>query len=270
MKAIKQLFLLAFLAVSMTATAQDDMNAVLIDYVKACPSALVGMDDKMGEALKMINQQLIQEYNGKTSEELVSDYMENHFLNDMVENVMVPAVTEFATVDEVKQLAAAMKSPEGQTFQQHQKQMNENSDFEKLGTSIMETIIAGVEPEDIQPAPSCPQSYIDTYYKFYDLSNLNSMVNQLSAMFGDKKDDPDVKKFVDYLTKNMRTIYLNQSYGIMTTDDLKFGLKVYQTDAWQHMTQASAKMVSDPQKLGMGIIMGYILWLQEQGVEIQM
>jgi len=268
---MRQLFVLALLAVSMTATAQDDMKTVLLEYVKACPSALSGMDEQMGEALKMINQELIKEYNGKTSEELVSDYMENHFLNDMVENAMAPIVTEFVTVDEVKQLATAMKSPEGQTFQQHQKQINEkNSDFEKLCTTVMETILAGEEPEDIQPDPACPQTYINSYYKFYDLSNLNSMVGQLSAMFGDKKDDPNVKKYIDYLTKNMRTLYLNQSYGIMTTDDLKFGVKVYQTDAWQHMMQASTKMVGDPQKLGMGIIMGYILWLQEQGVEIQM
>jgi hypothetical protein len=35
------------------------------------------------------------------------------------------------------------------------------------------------------------------------------------------------------------------------------------------MMQSQSKMVSDPQKLGMGIVMSYINWLTEQGVEIK-
>ena len=126
-----------------------------------------------------------------------------------------------------------------------------------------------MEPEDIKPDPSCPKTYISMFYKYFELSNLASVVDQMGNMFGDKKDDPKVIKFMTYLKKNIRTIYLNNSYGTMTMDDLKFGMKVYQTDAWKHMMQAQSKMVSDPQKLGMGIVMGYILWLTEQGVEIK-
>lgn len=269
---MRQLFVLALLAVSMTAAAQDEMVTALLDYVKACPSATTGMgvDGKMGEALKMVNEELIKEYNGKTSEELVSDYMENHFLNDMVENVMAPAVKEFVTVDEVKQLTAAMSSPEGQTFQQHQKLLNEGTDFEKIGESVMETLLADVEPDDIQPDAACPQAYVNAFNKYFELSNLGSVIDQMGNMFGDKKDEPKVIKYLAYLKKNMPTIYLNSSYGTMTMDDLNFGMKVYQTDAWKHMMQAQNQMVSDPQKLGMGIIMSYILYLSEQGVEVNM
>ena len=271
MKTIKQLFVLAFLVVSMTVAAQDEMTKALLDYVKACPSATTGMgvDGNMGEALKMVNQELITKYNGKTSEELVSDYMKNHFLNDMTENVMAPAIKEFVTVNEVKQLTAAMSSPEGKLFQEHQKKINESTNFEKVGESIMKTLLDNMEPEDIKPDPSCPKTYISMFYKYFELSNLASVVDQMGNMFGDKKDDPKVIKFMTYLKKNIRTIYLNNSYGTITMDDLKFGMKVYQTDAWKHMMQAQSKMVSDPQKLGMGIVMSYINWLTEQGVEIK-
>ena len=271
MKTIKQLFVLAFLVVSMTVAAQDEMTRALLDYVKACPSATTGMgvDGNMSEALKMVNQELIQEYNGKTSEELVSDYMKNHLLNDMVEKVMAPAIKEFVTVNEVKQLTAAMSSPEGKLFQQHQKKINESTNFEKVGESIMKSILDDKELNDIKPDPACPKLYISTFYKYYELSNLGSIIDQIGGLFGDKKDDPKVIKYMDYLKKNMATIYLNNYYGTMTMDDLKFGMKVYQTDAWKHMMQAQSKMVSDPQKLGMGIVMSYINWLTEQGVEIK-
>lgn len=271
MKIMRQLFVLVFLAVSMTVAAQDEMTKALLDYVKACPSATTGMGvgGNMGEALKMVNQELIKNYNGKTSEGLVSDYMKNHLLNDMVEKVMDPAMKEFVTVNEVKQLTAAMSSPEGKLFQQHQKKINESTDFEKMGESVMKTLLDNEEPKDIKPDPACPKTYISTFNKYYELSNLGSFIDQMGAMFGDKKDDPKVIKYLDYLKKNMATIYLNNYYGAMTMDDLKFGMKVYQTDAWKHMMQAQSKMVSDPQKLGMGIVMSYINWLTEQGVEIK-
>ena len=181
MKTIKQLFVLVFLAVSMTVAAQDEMTKALLDYVKACPSATTGMgvDGNMGEALKMVNQKLIENYNGKTSEELVSDYMKNHLLNDMTENVMAPAVKEFVTVNEVKQLTAAMSSPEGKLFQQHQKKINESTNFEKVGESIMKSILDDKELKDIEPDPACPKTYISTFYKYYELSNLGSIIDQI-------------------------------------------------------------------------------------------
>ena len=67
----------------------------------------------------------------------------------------------------------------------------------------------------------------------------------------------------------MQTIYLNGSYGTMTMDDLKFGIKMFQTDAWKHIMQATAKMMSDPQKSGMAIMTSYVFWLTGQDVELK-
>ena len=68
MKTMRQLFVMVFLAVSMTVAAQAEMTKALLDYVKACPSATTGMgvSGNMGEALKMVNQEIIKNYNGKT------------------------------------------------------------------------------------------------------------------------------------------------------------------------------------------------------------
>ena len=269
MKSLRKLFVLALLAVSMTAAAQDEMTKAVMDYVKACPSSIVGMDEKMGEALKLLNQELIKNYNGKTSEELVSNYMKTQFLNDMVECMLVPCVKEFVTVDELKQITAVMSSREGKLFQEHQKKLNESANFEEIGKSLMETIIAGQEPEDIKPNPTCPKSYVSTFNKYYEGSGLNSVVDQMGNMFGDKKDDPSVQKLIAFLKKNMQTIYLNGSYGTMTMDDLKFGIKMFQTDAWKHIMQSQNKLMSDARNLGMTIVLSYVLWLAGQDVELK-
>ena len=269
MKSLRKLFVLALLAVSMTAAAQDEMTKAVMDYVKACPSAMVGLDGKMAETLKLVNQELIKNYNGKTSEELVNNYMTNLFLNDMVEGVWIPAMQGFVTVDELKQLTAVMSSREGKLFQEHQKKLNESANFEEIGKRIMETIIAGQEPEDAKVNPSCPKSYVSTFNKYYELSDLGSIVDQMGNMFGDKKDDPRVKKYLAYMKKNILTLYLNSSYGTMTMDDLKFGIKMFQTDAWKHIMQSQNKLMSDAQNLGMTIMTSYVFWLTGQDVELK-
>lgn len=270
MKTMRQLFVLAMLAVSLSAAAQDDLRYALIDYIKVCPSALSGLDEQMGEILNVVNNEVIKDYNGKTSEELTKDYMEHHFVYDLVGNVLLPAAQEFVTIDEVKQLTAIMSSPEGQLFQEHQRQVNaHNDEVGKLGENVMETLLAGVEPDPIDPPAGCPQEYQQLFAQYFDLMNLGAIAEQLSSLEG-MTDDANTKKMLEYLQKNMCNIYLNQSYGIMTTDDLQFGVKVHQTDAWQHMVQASAQMMKNTQQTGMGIIMGYIGWLQEQGVELGM
>lgn len=78
--------------------------------MKVCPSALVGMDEKMGEALKLVNEKLITDYNGMTSEQLVNKYMKEQFFDDMIDKVMIPVIEKNATIAEINELTAAMSS----------------------------------------------------------------------------------------------------------------------------------------------------------------
>lgn len=268
---MKKVFItLVLLATTIAAQAQNNYHDALKAYVKSCPSALVGMDEKMGEALKLMNNEIITDYKGTTSEQLVNKYMKEQFFDDMIDKVMIPVVQKNATIAEIKELTAAMSTQAGRTFQEHQKKLNQNTGIEELSIEVMQTIMAGNTPKPVAVKSGIPQSYVNLYGQFFKVSDLQSMVGQMANMFGDKKDTPEVKKFTKFMEDNVQTIYLNQSYGIMTTDDLKFGTKVYKTEAWKHMMKSSTDMMQDPQSLGMGIVMAYISWLQEQGVKIKM
>ena len=266
----KVLFTVVLLATTFAAQAQNNYHDAMKAYMKACPSALVGMDEKMGEALKLINQNLITDYNGMTSEQLVNKYMKDQFIDDMLTEMMIPVVEKNATIAEIKELTAAMSTQAGRTFQEHQKKLNQNTGIEELSIEVMQTIMAGNTPKPVAVKSGIPQSYVNLYGQFFKVSDLQSMVGQMANMFGDKKDTPEVKKFTKFMEDNVQTIYLNQSYGIMTTDDLKFGTKLYKTEARKHMMKSSTDMMQDPQSLGMGIVMAYISWLQEQGVKLKM
>lgn len=135
---------------------------------------------------------------------------------------------------------------------------------------VAETIIGGKTPKPVAVKSGIPQSYVNLYEQFFKVSGLQSVVSEMGNVFGDKKDNPEAQKIMKYFEDNIQTIYLNQSYGIMTTDDLKFGTKLYKTEAWKHMMKSSTDMVQDPQSLGMGIVMAYISWLQEQGVKLNL
>ena len=73
---MKKVFLtLVLLATTFAAQAQNNYHDALKAYVQACPSALSSMDKTMGDALKLLNEELITDYKGMTSEQLVNKYM---------------------------------------------------------------------------------------------------------------------------------------------------------------------------------------------------
>ena len=267
----KVLFTVVLLATTFVAQAQNNYHDALKAYMKACPSALVGTDEKMGEALKLVNEKLITDYNGMTSEQLVNKYMKEQYLDDMIDKVLLPVVEKNATIAEINELTAAMSTPAGRTYQEHQKKLNsQNKVIEELSMEVMQAIMAGTTPKPVAVKSGCPQSYVKQYEQFFKVSGLQSVVSEMGNVFGDKKDTPEVQKFIKYMEDNVQTIYLNKSYGIMTTDDLKFGTKLYKTEAWKHMMKTTTDMMQDSQSVGLKIVMAYISWLQEQGVKLNL
>lgn len=267
----KVLFTVILLATTFAAQAQNNYHDAMKAYMKACPSALVGMDEKMGEALKLVNQNLIKDYNGMTSEQLVNKYMKDQFIDDMLTEMMIPVVEKNATIAEIKELTAAMSTPAGRTYQEHQKKLNsQNKVIEELCMEVMQDIMAGNSPKPVAVKSGIPQSYVNLYGQFFKLSELQSTIAPMANAFGDKKDTPEVKKFIKFMDDNVQTIYLNLSYGIMTTNDLKFGTKLYKTEAWKHMMKTTTDMMQDPQSTALKIVLAYMRWLEAQGVKIKM
>ena len=262
----KVFFTLILLTTTIAAKAQGNYHDALISYYKVSTSALSGIEEKMSEVLKMLSDALITDYKGMTSEQLVNKYMKEKFMADMVDNCMMPVVKKYVTIAEINELTAALSTQAGKTYQGHYMQVNNNERMEKLGGEVAQTIIDGNTPKPVTVKSGIPQSYVNLYSQFYDLSWAQSMIGQMGSLSGDKQDSPEVQKIIKYMENNMRNITLNNSYGIITTDDMKFGIKLFKKEAYKHMMKATTEILQDPQSLGMGIVMAYMSWLKEQGV----
>jgi transcriptional regulator of aromatic amino acid metabolism len=274
MKRLVLLFSLLFATV-VAMQGQQAFHDAVLDYIKACPSATVSINASMKGALQMMNKQIIKNYNQQRSDKLVERYLEGPFLEHMVDKLLAPMFQKHATVEDLKFLTSKFLTPKGKLFQEHQTKMNAVgvSLVEQKCGNAMEQILAGQAPQSEQPRQDIPKSYQKLYSKFYKASKLNETIAPILATLsrnaGADKEDI-LNKFQDYMTANMETMYMNMSYNYMTTNDLKFGMKLFGSDAYQHVLAAMNEMPKMAQSGGMDVVMAYIQWLSEQGVELKM
>ena len=274
MKRISILFSLLFvMAIAMH--GQGTFHDAVMDYIKACPSSTVSVNSSMKNALQMVNKELMKNYDEQRSDALVQKYLDGPFLDNMTDNLLVPMFQKHATIEDLQYLTMKYRTNAGQVFQTHQAKMNTEGIGlvqQKCGDAIKQ-ILAGQPPQKEQPRNDIPQAYQKLYYQFYDASKLDDAIDPilttLSQNVGAGKEDI-VAEFKNYVSANMKTIYLNMSYDYMTTDDLNFGLTVFGSDAHQHSMAALNEMPKMAQTGGMALIMAYLDWLKEQGVELNM
>ncbi|MBO4822587.1 MAG: hypothetical protein J5548_14115 [Prevotella sp.] len=272
MKTFKSLFILLLLSVSMAATAQTTMKEAFKAYIKTNPSFTNMSPETMGNALEAMNLGLMKNYEEAKSKELVNKYLEESFMDDLVD-AMLPFMEEYVSVDEIKELTDIFSSGQGKTFQEHWGKINgTGSKFEQLGIEIAQKVMSGEEPTPVQ-AVTCPESYKNLFQQFYKESGqeglLTSAFNGLTESFSDDQKSM-MEKIKGYLSSNLCTVLLNESYGILTEEDMKFGLELGKKQAWQDVMKGAASLMSHSQEMGMNVVMNYVTWLQDQGVDTNM
>lgn len=263
------------LAVSVAAHAQTSFRDAVMDYVKSCPAATKGMFDSMKQALSLLNKQVMKEYDEKRSDALTKKYFDGPFFDHAVDHIMVPALEKNATVGDLRTVTRMMTTKEGQQFQAHLTRMNAvaTKQMEQKSVSVMKDILAGNTPKAEQPRPEIPRAYREQYYKFYDTSKLNDVIAPMMATISQSAgagQQEAISKFQNYLTANMKTIYLNMSYDYLTADDISFGLKAYGSKAYHNIMGAMSNLPQIAKSGGMALVMAYIEWLGTQGVALKM
>ena len=115
---MKKVLLLMFLLVSMGANAQSELHKAIKDYVMACPSAIEGTVNNMKQSLTLINKRLIEGYTDQRSEALIKKYCDGHFLDDIIESIMVPCAEGTASASDFRALEKLMLTPEGKNIRE--------------------------------------------------------------------------------------------------------------------------------------------------------
>lgn len=272
MKTIKSFFVLLLLTVSMAATAQTTLKEALKAFIQTNPSASTMSPESMRKALQLMNVSVIKDYNEAKSEQLIESYLKEQFWDDMID-AMLPFVEDKLVLSELNELTAMMSTEKGKSFQEHWGKINGDvSKFEKLGVEIASKVASGEEIVPLQ-AIDCPDKYKQLFQEFYKLSGqedlLNSMFDGLGKNFNNEQKTL-MENVKNYLSNNMCTMLLNESYGILTEDDIQFGIELGKTQGWQNQMKAVSSMMTNSQELGMSIVMSYVAWLQDQGVETNM
>ena len=269
MKSLKSILAILFFAISMVANAQTTLKEAMKAFIEACPSTNMS-PEAMGTALKQLNISVIKDYDPEKADQLVEKYLNNKYIDHVVD-AMLPYLEKYVTVESLKELTGQMLTPEGKAFQAHQAIINSNlNHFEQIGQDVATKIVAGKTPAPIEPV-ACPDSYKQIFSQYFEESDLmDSMAPLFDSMASGHLNDTqkeNMDKMKKYFTENMSTLYLNESYGKMTEDDLRFGTKLYKSKAWKNQMKAMKEAMGNAQEMGMGIVMNYLDWLKGQGVE---
>lgn len=271
MKSLKSLFILLLLTVSMGATAQTTLKEAFKAFLKANPSGTTMNPETMRNAFELMNSGIIKDYDKEKSVQLIDKYLKEEFWNDAIDG-MLPFIEDKLNVDEVNELTAKLLTKEGSSYQEHWSKINANANFEKIGSDLANNIIGGEDPAPIQPI-DCPAEYKQLFEQFFKESGneklFTSMFDGLSSSTtGEQSTMMD--KVKTYIMDNASTLILNESYGTLTEDDMRFGLELFKSQAYQNQMKAMSSIMSNAQELGMSIVMKYLTWLQGQGVETKM
>ena len=273
MRIISKLTVLLLLAIVMPASAQSTFREAFTNFQKVNPSNTMLSGNTMRNALSTLNKSLLKNYDEEISNKLLDEYINERLFDDVVD-----ATIEYfegkVTTEELNELTSLLNTPKGSAFRAHTMDINKRMEhFEQIGVDAMMAITQGNTPEKITEKPGIPKKYKKLFNEYYASSNTNetlsSLIQSLSSL---TEANPEGKKWFDqfqtYLNENMPTLYLNEFYGTMTVDDLKFGNKLNNTQAWKNFNKGAKDMISHSTELGMTIVTNYLTWLSNQGEDI--
>lgn len=271
---MKKVLLLMFLLVSIGVNAQSELHNAIKNYVKACPAVTESFENSMKQALTLVNEKFIEDYNVQQSEDLIKKYCEGPFLDDFIESMMIPCSEGIATVSDFQALTKMMLTPEGKTYQAHQAKMNSVGTkwMEQKTVDIVNMLMEGKTPPTEKVRQEIPQSYRQLYYQFFKVSKIDKAVSPMMSMVFKNADDNQkelIQKFTNYFNENLRTLYINSSYDYFTTADLNFGIKCFSLPAYEHVSLIQEKLPEKVQSGSLKLVMSYINWLESQGVKIK-
>ena len=273
MRTFRRILTLLLLAVVIPATAQTSLRKALINYQKINMSGFLSGND-MKETFSKINPLLIKDYDEEVSSQLIDKFFDEYFIETAVD-AMIEYYEGSVTPEEMNELTEALTSHKGKVFSEHADAINSNTELiESISVNVAEKIREGGTPDNIVETPGIPKKYKELYSQYYSLSNTDMMISQLLQAYSQMIDTDDSNEFFtkyeNYMRENLPIIMLNESYKYLTMDDLKFGVDLYSTKAWEHFSEGSKKMSEHLMEVSIALMGGYVDWLKNQDVELNM
>ena len=236
--------------------------------------------DKLKDVFININESLFEKNDNVEllTERYIQEALVEHFV-DVVEPIMKERnVTEA----DLRAVNAMLSTPEGQTFLSHDEEWNAKfknalhelmPSFEEdsLAENVGEiTVNPGIDAayaakfNDMMEACGIKQkmlSFMDGLFPSYSFEGYDELgkSNEIREMIN------NIKKWVD---DNLATVALNNAYGILTPDDLDFGVKLYTNESHRKITDLSDMNFHGLMGKTADIMIKYIEWMESQGAQV--
>lgn len=215
-------------------------------------------------------------------EQLTERYIKEVFaehLADMVEPIMKE---HNVTEADLRTVNALLSTPRGQAFLSHDEVWDEkfkNTLYELMPSFEQDSVVKNVEIITVNPAIDA--AYATKFNEMMEASGIKQkMLSLMDGFFPghsfegyEDLDGPDeIKEMFNYIKKwvddNLTTVALNSAYGILTPDDLDFGVKLFSSSPHRKITDMSGMSFLSLMGKTSDIMMKYIDWMESQGAQV--
>ena len=264
MKKTRLLITLLVMLVAASGYAQDSYREAVKQFVSAN-----GQIDRMKSAFTTLNETFFKKTEGVDLNALTERYVKE-CLDDQVTDMVMPMMKERnLTEADLRTVSALLSTPEGKAFTDHQNEWNTELPTAMVGVMFEQAELLEDEGvvEKIAVNPDIPKSYETKFRNMMEVGKVKDML--LGFLDGFSEGAPNMPdKYKKWLEENFVTIALNCAYGIMTPEDIDYGTKLYSNESYLKTQDISGMKVADLQSTGVGLMSGYIDWMQAQGAQL--
>ena len=236
--------------------------------------------DQLKDVFININESLFEKNDNVEllTERYIQEALVEHFV-DVVEPIMKERnVTEA----DLRTVNALLSTPRGQAFLSHDEVWDakfKNALFELVPSFEEDSVAENVEKITVNPGIDA--AYAAKFNEMMEASDIKQkMLNFMDGLFPrhsfegyEDLDEPDeIKEMFNYIKKwvddNLTTVALNSAYGILTPDDLDFGVKLFSSSPHRKITDMSGMSFLSLMGKTSDIMMKYIDWMESQGAQV--
>lgn len=268
MKKSRLLITLLCLTVAAVGFAQDSYREAIKEF-----NLLTGADEQLTKIYTNVNNLLFKATDDVDLDELTATFVKENM--DQIVDMIEPLMREHnVTESDLREVCALLSTPEGRSYTAHQNELREAFPkvfmelfFDPAMADRMVSLEETGTAENLPVDPKIDSAYAAKFFQLYEASNfMDRYKERLSSMGMD--DIAGNKALLNWLSENVLTVMLNTSYGLVTPEDLDFGIKMLSSNESCRKTLDASQMNEESlRSAGVEMMEKYEAWMKAHGAQ---
>jgi hypothetical protein len=249
---------------AMAGYAQDSYREALQQYL-----SYFGQDGKMKSAMLEMNESLFKQSGNVNLEELTERYFKEAFLDHLTDMSEAMMKERNVTEADLRTVIEMVDIPEGQTFLAHESEWQDKQGqmIDEYRTQFQD----GGKPEKLKANPDIDAGYVAKFQEMWKNSGIEEKtLNLFNFSFspGEMTGElAELGRIKTWLSDNLGTMSLNAAYGILTPEDLDFGMKLFANESFRKVTDTKDMNLFSVMGKSVDLILNYLDWMEAQGAQ---